>query len=397
MRFKLDRRYLKYSFYASITIALAILFYQILNNFGYLLNLVSNAFTWLKRLLHPFIIGVFIAYILNPGVRWFEKNAYNKIEYIAQRKRLHRNISILTVYIILFGLVASLIIFVAPQISNNIRDMLRRLPAYVNITNRWVEYWIEDIGLENIRYFTDYIEANIKTIFDSTGRMLQYILDNLFVSILSITSGVFNYVLGLIISLYMLTDKESFKLAIDKVLRLIMRDENVKRIKDFAREADELFGKFVLGKSIDSFIIGVLCFIGLKILKIRYALLLSTIVGITNMIPYFGPFIGWVPAVFITLFDNPVNALWVSIFILGLQQFDGLILGPRILGTSVGIRPMWIVFSIVIGGKLAGVLGMFLGVPIFSIIRLLVIRGVDRGLEIKEMKRKDNKNGQESK
>ena len=205
---------------------------------------------------------------------------------------------------------------------------------------------------------------------------------------MSITSGILNFILALIIAFYMLMDKESFKEGVEKLLSVVMLDESVIKIKDFGREADELFGKFIVGKSIDSFIIGCMCLIGLSLMNIRYALLLAVMVGITNMIPYFGPFIGGVPAVLVTFFDSPVKALWVILFILALQQFDGLFLGPKILGDSVGLSPFWIIFSIVVGGGIAGVLGMFLGVPIFAIIRLLTIRIIDKQLEKKKNRTK---------
>lgn len=383
MKFRWDKDYLKFSLYASLTVIISILFFQVLDNLGNLLGFFTYILGWLRMILSPFIIGGFIAYILNPGVRWFEENLYGEIDHIGKRKKILRIASVLTVYLLLIGLIAMLIVFVAPQIINNIKDMIRRLPTYVSITNRWINNLTKDIGIENIRYITDYLETNIKGIFDTASQILQYMLDNVLVSIFNITSGVLNYLLGLIISLYMLMDKEIFKNSTEKFLRAHMKADKVDRLKDFAREADDLFAKFIIGKFLDSFIIGVICFVGLKMIRIRYALLLSTIVGLTNMIPYFGPFIGWVPVVFITLFDNPINALWVSIFILALQQFDGLILGPKILGDTVGIRPIWIVFSITVGGKLAGVLGMFLGVPVFSVMSLIISRYVNKRLEMK--------------
>ncbi|WP_244269525.1 AI-2E family transporter [Natronincola ferrireducens] len=387
MKIQWDKQYLKYALYGSFAIILSVIFYQILDNIASLLDSISDGFLWVRRMLSPFIIGAFIAYLLNPGVRWFEKKLYSRVVYISERKTLHRLISILTVYIILISFITMLIVFVAPQINNNIREILRRVPEYDRITRQWLSNWEKEIGVENLYDFAEHIEKNSKEIFDKTSQVLEYILNNIFVSVMTITSGVLNFLLALIISFYMLSDKEGFKVGGEKFLRAMMKDETVDRIKDFGREADDLFGKFIIGKSLDSFIIGVLCLIGLKIMNIRYGLLLSTIIGVTNMIPYFGPFIGAVPVAIITFFDSPVKALWVILFILGLQQFDGLILGPKILGNSVGLRPFWIIFAIVVGGKLAGVLGMFLGVPIFAIVRLLVMRFIDRQLERKTMEK----------
>lgn len=385
MKIPLDKKYLKYSLYASLAIIIPIVFFLLLYNIASLYKVIMGIWTWLRMILSPFIIGAFAAYILNPGVRWFEQRMYGQLKYFNDRRTVNRLLSIATVYLILLGFFTMLLVFVAPQISNNIGEISRRIPDYINIAIEWIEYWTEDIGLENIYNFTGSIEKNIRNVFNTTGQILDYLLNNILYSIIGITSGVLNFILGLIISFYMLSDKESFKIAIEKFLRLIMSEKKVDKIKDFGREADDLFGKFIVGKSLDSFIIGVLCLIGLRIMGIKYALLLSVIVGITNMIPYFGPFIGGVPVVIITFFDSPMKAVWVVIFIFALQQFDGMILGPKILGESVGLRPIWIIFSIIVGGKLAGVLGMFLGVPICAILRLLVIRFVDQQLQKKNI------------
>ncbi|KJF26395.1 hypothetical protein TZ02_13510 [Clostridium aceticum] len=376
--------------YASIAIILPIVFFQVLDNIGILLGNISGSFGWVRRVLSPFIMGGFIAYILNPGVRWFEKKLYSEVKYINERKTLHRFVSILTVYVVLLGFITTLLIFVVPQITNNIREILRRVPEYDRITRNWLANWENDMGLDNLYNIAEYIEKNSKDIFDTASQVLEYVLNNIVTSIMTVTSGILNFVLAMIISFYMLSDKESFKISSEKFLRAIMKDETVDRMREFGKEADELFGKFIIGKSLDSFIIGVLCLIGLSIMNIRYGLLLSTIIGITNMIPYFGPFIGGVPVVIITFFDSPMKAFWVTLFVLGLQQFDGLFLGPKILGDSVGLRPFWIIFAIVVGGGLSGVLGMFLGVPIFAIIRLMVLRFIDEQLERKKIKKLDN-------
>lgn len=388
MKITWDKQYLKYSLYAALTIALSIIIYQVLDNAGHLLNKGGEYFRFIRSLLRPFIIGGFVAYLLNPGVRWFEKRVYSRIESLKNRNKLIRVISILTIYFIFIGFITIISLKVAPQIAQNIRDISRRVPEYFNYTSNLITQWINELQAESIYNFSQHVERNIREIFNKTSEILDYVLNNVVISIMSITSGILNFILALIIAFYMLMDKESFKEGVEKLLSVVMLDESVIKIKDFGREADELFGKFIVGKSIDSFIIGCMCLIGLSLMNIRYALLLAVMVGITNMIPYFGPFIGGVPAVLVTFFDSPVKALWVILFILALQQFDGLFLGPKILGDSVGLSPFWIIFSIVVGGGIAGVLGMFLGVPIFAIIRLLTIRIIDKQLEKKKNRTK---------
>ena len=373
MKFTWDKQFLKYSLYATLTIALSIIIYQLLENTGVLLDKLWEYLGYIRMLLRPFIIGAFIAYILNPGVRWFENRVYSRVGRLENKNKLSRVLSTLTIYLIFIGVTTIISLRVAPQIAQNIREISRRVPEYFNYTSDSINQWVEELEAENLNNLSIHLENNVREIFNRTSEILDYVLNNVIVSIMSITSGILNFLLALIISFYMLLDKESFKEGAEKLLRVFMSDHNVMKVKDFGREADEVFGNFIVGKSIDSFIIGCMCLIGLSLMNIRYALLLGVIVGVTNMIPYFGPFIGGIPATIVTFFDSPVKALWVGLFILALQQFDGLFLGPKILGDSVGISPFWIIFSIVVGGGIAGALGMFLGVPVLAIIRLSLI------------------------
>ena len=395
MKINLDKKYLKYSLYGFLTIALSILFYIILINLGNFIAWSSFQLGRIGKVLNSVIIAVFIAYILNPGVRWFETNVYNRIGYIKSIRKLPRVLSIISVYLFLFSLITMVVVFVAPQIGVSIFEISRRIPEYINSTIEFVEdmsvRWSEELNAANNVYnINGHIENNINTIFLKAKDALDYIINNFVMGVMNITSGIFNAIMGIIISFYLLGDKESFKKSIERILRAIFNGKTVDRIIDLGREADTIFGKFVVGKFIDSFIIGIICFVGLSILKIKYASLISVIVGITNMIPYFGPFIGAVPAVIITLFDSPLNALWVAIFIFLLQQFDGLYLGPKILGDSVGISPFWIIFSIVLGGGLYGVLGMFLGVPVIAIVITFGNRLIDWQLERKNKDKCDD-------
>ncbi len=386
MKLKVDHKYFKYSLYAFFTVAMSIIFYLVLDNLGYYMANLRGFLQVARRILSPFIIGAFIAYLLNPAVRWFEERVYSKINSLKLRKRLQRLVSVVTVYLIMISSITMLIVVVAPQIGNNISDLVRSAPEYVTSTTDLLDRWVEDIENFSNYNVSDQIDAKVRSLFDNATSILERSLSNVFYSIFSITSGLLNAVLGLIISFYMLMDKESFKLGVEKLLRLVLKDETVERTKDFGREVDDLFAKFIVGKSIDSFIIGCLCFIGLSLMGLRYTLLISVIVLVTNMIPYFGPFIGAVPAIIITLFYSPINAFWLAIFIFALQQFDGLILGPKILGDSVGVSPFWIILAITVGGKLFGLLGMFLGVPVIAMIRLVITRFIDRQLEKKRLR-----------
>lgn len=391
MKIRLDKQYLKFSLYAFLTIALSIIFYLSLGNLGYFFTSISVHIRRIKKVLSPVFIAIFIAYLLNPGVRWFELHIFNRIGKIKSIKKLPRVLSIITVYLFLFTLITTVIVFIAPQIGSNIAEISRRVPEYISstvrIANEWFDKWSVELNEANKIYnFTGHVEKNINEIFTKSSKFLDYIFNNIIMSIMNITSSIFNFILGIIISFYLLGGKESFKEGIERILLTMFSKKTVDRLKELGKEADTIFGRFIIGKFLDSLIIGIICFIGLTIIKIKYALLIGVIIGITNMIPYFGPFIGAVPAIIITFFDSPINALWVAIFILLLQQFDGLILGPKILGDSVGLSPFWIIFSIILGGGLYGVLGMFLGVPVVAIVVVFTNKLIDWQLERKDYK-----------
>ncbi|MEN1761670.1 AI-2E family transporter [Anoxynatronum sibiricum] len=389
MRIKWDRQYLKYTFYAALTIIIAIAFFHMVDNLSLFVSSIRTAFRWTRRLISPFIIAAFIAYLMNPGVRWFEHRVYGRIPSLINRHRIKRNASIATVFFILASAIIGLVMVVAPQIAANIREIAKRAPEYAAFIENLVQNWSEEISSMrfynvNVYEYLEPMEKKIVSYFDQAGELLDTMVAMVVNRALIITSGFLNFLLGLVISFYALADKESFKKGIERFLRAFISSERVEGIKQFGRDADLLFSRFIVGKTLDSVIIGILCYIGMSFLNVRYALLLSVVVGVTNMIPYFGPFIGMVPAGFLTLFEGPMKALWVVLFILALQQFDGLYLGPKILGNSVGIPPFWVIFSIVVGGKLFGVMGMFLGVPVFGVIRLFVFRILDQLVAQKE-------------
>jgi len=183
----------------------------------------------------------------------------------------------------------------------------------------------------------------------------------------------------------MLKDKETFILQLKKLIYSITSKDLADKIISLGNELNTVFSRYLVGRIIDGLIIGILCFIGCLILRVPYASVISTIVGITNLIPYFGPLIGMIPAFIITLFYSPIKAVWVLIFIFALQQFDGLYLGPKILGTKVGLRPFWIISAIIIGGGLFGVIGMFLAVPAVAMIKLMLKKYIDKKLDEKNI------------
>jgi predicted PurR-regulated permease PerM len=344
---------------------------------------------FLLRLLMPFLYGFVLAYLFNPLIIWFEKNLFKGKNLSAKGYKKYRIISIWIVYVTILALTSIALTFIIPKIVSSIEVLKKTMPDYLWQASRFTNETLKEYELFNgIRVF-EHIEGFVLDFFKRVN--LQNIdLENVFQhvgrGVISVTNIFFNLVLGFIIAFYLLLDKENFIREINKIIMVIAGEKKFNYITQAGKEINRIFSKFIIGKTIDSTIIGLLCFIGLLILKVPYALLLSVIVGITNMIPYFGPFIGAVPAIVITLFNDPLKSLWVAVFIFALQQFDGIVLGPKILGGSLKINPIWIIFGVIVGGGFFGVIGMLIGVPIVAIIRLFILRYVDKKFKSKQIK-----------
>lgn len=329
----------------------------------------------LVNILVPFIWAFVIAYLANPLLK--------KIE---TKLKLGRGISVALVYLVLISVIGLFFTLVIPSIVQSITDIIKNVPGYVNTAEAWGTRQYEELErLGLIESLESFDLTSLQELFDKASQYFNTFLTGLLTGVFGVTSGVFKMFIGLIISIYMLKDKEVFMDGIRRAnYALLRRDQAVAAVK-FIHEADEIFSKYIVGKMIDSLIIGLICFAGMWALKAPYALLMSIIIGVTNMIPYFGPFIGAVPAIIITLFSSPVTALWVAVFILVLQQLDGYIIGPFILGDSVGLSPFWIILAILIGGGLFGVLGMLICVPVMAIVRNQFSRYINKRLDEKNL------------
>lgn len=345
---------------------IAFVLYKVINKIDFFLFMNIN----LLSIFNPVIWAFAIAYLLNPLMKYIERHL-----------KVKRGWSILIIYMLVIGIATIFITIVSPKIGNSIANLLKDLPKYIEITDQWITEKIADLKVLDKYGITPRIGESIDTIFDQISVYLNDILTTIVSKAINLTSTFFKIILAMIISVYFLKDKERFINSIKKIIFAFFNREKGKGLIEFGVEVDKLFSQFIIGKFIDSCIIGGICFIGLLIIKAPYALLLSLIIGLTNMIPYFGPFIGAVPAVAITLFDSPIKAIWVLVFVIALQQFDGLFLGPLILGDKVGLSPFWIIIAIIIGGGMFGVIGMFLGVPIMAVIKTLLEKYVNKKLE----------------
>jgi predicted PurR-regulated permease PerM len=296
-----------------------------------------------------------------------------------------RALTLLIIYVCVISVLFFSVTILTPNIGVSIRELTDSTPEYISKTQAWFSKNIDKVQLLDKYGITKYLEESTSTFMSKLTMYLNTGINFAFLTAVGFTSSFMKFLLGFVVSLYLLEDKENLIRNIKRLIYAILKKENADDFLIFCNEANFIFSGFVLGKFIDSVIIGIICFIGLSILKMPYVILISLIVGVTNMIPYFGPLIGMVPAFFITLLDSPVKAFWVLLFIIILQQFDGLYLGPKILGKSVGLSPLLIILSILIGGGTFGVLGMFLAVPTMAIILLLLERFINRKLKEKDI------------
>lgn len=385
-----DNQYLKISLYAIFVAVVTILFYRFSSNTD---NIAPSIMAFLRSIIKvvlPILYGLLIAYLFNPIMLFFEDYF---IKWFSPQKKSHkkmiRTLSIVSVYLCIIGTVILMIRYLVPQISENIRDLLTVAPDYADKLNTQLSNLEATINssISTLPYTLD--TSQIFNMIDSNNLfnadLLNGIISSIMNSALSITSSLYNWIMALVIAFYMLTQKEDFTRGGKKLIYSILRKKHAEKVIAICAEGHAIFIRFFVGKFIDSTIIGIICFVGLSILRNPYALLLSVIVGVFNMIPYFGPILGAIPAVIITLFTGFMPAVFVAIFIFLLQQFDGLVLGPKILGDSIGLSPFWIISGILIGGALWGPLGMFFASPLVAVILNNINRWVDKRLQDREI------------
>ncbi len=340
----------------------------------------------------PIIYGLAIAYLLNPIVKNVDKRLLpflnRRFPKFRKKEQLSRSVGIFTSLVFLLAVVVALLNMMIPELYRSIRDMLMNVPAQMN---RFLEVFgemneetstvgqiLESIMTEGTNFLQNWMRTELMP-------QINDLMSGLTVGVLNVLTEIMNVLIGLIVSAYVLFSKEKFSMQCKKITYAVFKPENANMILHLTIKSNEIFGGFIIGKIIDSAIIGVLCFIGLSILNMPYTMLVSVVVGVTNVIPFFGPYIGAIPSALLILLTDPRMGIYFIIFIIALQQFDGNVLGPKILGDTTGLSAFWVVFSILIAGGLFGVPGMILGVPTFAVIYYVVGMLVSNRLEKKKL------------
>ena len=363
-------------------VAIIAIIFLMIANWGVVLAVIGKFLT----ILMPFILGFFFACFINPLV----KRVHSLLNRMKPGKgaKIKKAFSVIISYVVVIGVITVLLIYIIPQIKesigelgNTIQDGYQYMITHQKELNEKIPFIGLGGGIEYIKEFA------YKKIMSNGSEILPYVYH---VSSSLLTTS-YNVLMGLVISIYIILDMKKLKRSARKVVYALSPKKKEQEVWQTMKQCSHIFNGFLIGKMIDSLIIGILCLIAMSILKLPYALLLSLIVCITNMIPYFGPIIGAIPGVMIYLFIDIRYAFIFALMILILQQFDGLYLGPKILGDQTGIKPLWVIFGITVGGAYFGVMGMFLGVPVVAVIMYLLQLFLDKKLKKKNISTFDSK------
>jgi len=384
-------RYGKWAITAFITVCAILVFYDTFYQSRALGEFLEKS----VDILAPVLYGMAMAYLLSSVVNWFERLMLPGINRLRARAQLApirgykgwvRALSILltwsTVLLALYLLLSVLV----PQLLESVKTLIANAETYYNTIYGWGNKLLKDNPKLALR-----LQQMLEEYRQSADGFLSGLVPKLENLISSVTGGIWNGVwsavnfaadmlIGIIVSVYLLITKERGHAQICKGIYSLLREEQAVAVIRGSHKVDAIFSGFIRGKLLDSLIIGILCFIGCSVLKMPYTPLISVVVGVTNVIPFFGPFLGAIPSIFLILLVDPLKAVYFALFVLALQQLDGNVIGPKILGDSTGISSFWVIFSILVGGGFFGVLGMFLAVPVCASAQCLVKYLLDRRL-----------------
>ena len=377
MKINWNNKYATIAMYAFLVICASILLYLGISQ----INSIKAGVNDFIGTLQPFIIGGALAYLLNFILKFYEDYILSHKTFKRLKKSGKRGIGLLLTYITATIITYLFIQFVLPQLLDSIIGLVNNIPQYLNDLTKVTNDIFDNLNLqpEYISLITDKFGEAITYIITLISNLVP-VIGNF---IVDATSSILNIIIGIIISIYILIDKEKFMALGKKIVYALCSEEKAKFILRLATQSNMTFSRFIGGKILDSFIIGLLTFVILTIFKMPYILLISVIVGVTNIIPFFGPFIGGIPAAIIILFVSPIQALWFVVIIIVIQQIDGNIIGPKILGDSIGISAFWILFSLLVAAKFMGFVGMIIGVPLFAIFYSIIKEIVEERLRKK--------------
>lgn len=337
-----------------------------------------------SRILAPFIYGAVLSYLLRPACNLIERTARRVLP--PQSRKLATPIAVFGSLIFGAVVVYAVIIMIVPQMVDSIVTIWNAVPGRINQLVEWANVYFG----ENEKLVA-FLDARAEQFYNETYKWVQQnvvpqasnIVNGVSMSVYRVFLFLYNTLIGIIVAVYLLSDRRKFYYQGKLIIRSALPDKWVEKVLAEIRFIDNKFNGFINGKIVDSAIVGLLCYIGCVVLDIPSPILVSAIIGVTNVIPFFGPFIGAVPATLLILIANPMKALWFVIFVIVLQQIDGNIIGPKILGNSTGISGFWVMFAIILFGGIWGIVGMVVGIPVFAVFYDIIKRIVHKGLKHK--------------
>ncbi len=374
-----NKKYTTIAIYTAGVLMIGIVFAFLLWNFDSITGFFSN----LLDICSPIMYGALIAYILNPMMKLFEDKLFKKKSENGLSRTAKRTIAVVLTFLAFLTLLGLFVWMLLPQLVESIKDLGDKFPSYLQS--------IEDLAhsiAASGGFIAEAIETlltNINEFIDSSYDLLQQYFPKITEMLQSVAAGALDIVLGIVFSIYFLMAKEHIAAQTKKFIRAVVSEKNYNNILRIVTLTDNTFGKYFTGAILDSMLVGVICFLMMAILGMPYAPLISVIVAITNVIPYFGPVIGAIPSAIILFVANPIYAIYFAIMILVLQQIDGNIIAPRIHSASTGLAQVWVIVSITLMSGLFGFVGMFIGVPLFSVIYTLIKEKIEQRLTKKAL------------
>lgn len=380
-----NKKYTSISLHAIIVILASMLIFKAVNDWNSISEIIGRTF----KVLSPFIWGFGFAFVLNPMVEWF-KGLFQRITK-SKRQGFVDALALIVTYFLVIGVLILVLIFVVPQIYTSLVDLTNIITAQYFIIMDKLSKAPDNWHNINVDSIMTMINNSIPQLVGYISGITTNLIPFLYNTSLTVIKALSNALMGIIISVYMLADKKNLTNTFSRFAYAVVPTRGSETFFSTLRESTNIFSKYISGKLLDSFIIGCITALIMSIFQLDFILLISVTVTVTNMIPYFGPFIGGGIGALILLIKSPVNALIFGIIIIFIQQFDGLYLGPKILGESTGLKPLWVIFGILVGGSLFGVIGMLIGVPCVAVLSYMLNLFVNHRLGSRDINYRDGK------
>ncbi|MBQ8596997.1 MAG: AI-2E family transporter [Lachnospiraceae bacterium] len=390
MKLNVEKKYFLGGLTAFLVIAGSICFYYLIFHADRFSAQINEIF----KVASPVLYGIILAYLLTPAVNSIERHILKPIllktckSITSTGKKIMRAISIILTMIIACFLIYGLFRILIPNIITSIENISLQFPTYIQNLTKWsAEFLKDNPNIEKLasQLVNTYSSEFTNFLNNSIIPGLESILKQVSMSLISVLGVLWDFIIGIIISIYVLFNKETFAGQAKKIVYAFLQTKTANSFIRDVRFTSDTFIGFLSGKIVDSAIIGCLCFAATSLLDMPYFLLISVIIGVTNIIPFFGPFLGAIPCAFLVLMVNPIKCIYFVILIFILQQLDGNVIGPKILGESTGLSGFWVIFSITIFGGLWGVPGMIVGVPFWAVIYAMVRRVTNRHLKKRDL------------